>query len=122
MDKLLVTKDIFNALEELKQKDKYINFKDKNKNLLKTKVLNYHHDTKTNTKFKWSGDLLSLNEINCTDMAVALLVGYELIKTKDEILIEKYNYFQSRVKDHDKASGIEIALEILGIKVKGINS
>ena len=56
------------------------------------------------------------------EFAKAILIGYELDKTPEEKLADLYNELDKRDRfDYAYGCGIDAALNILDIKVKGIN-
>lgn len=74
-------------------------------------------------KFRWTLDIyLPLNQISNWQMSQILINGYEVEKTPEEKLISVYNH-QTENKFHDNAfnNGVIATLEILNIKIKGIN-
>lgn len=101
----------------------------------KEEVLKTHADISINKNGKWiGGNFQYLNELSLEQMAIALYVGYEVEETPEEKLLnvwqstwDEYNRitdFQNRPGggyENGFAKGIEKAIDILGIQIKGIN-
>lgn len=105
--KLIVDRDVYEALETLKKI-----YGNDDKCLIKL------HSTEA----KWEGIFNSLNKLGTYEFAKAVLIGYELDKTPEEKLADLYNELDKKDRfDYAYGCGIDAALNILDIKVKGIN-
>lgn len=105
--KLKVDKDVYEALETVK------------------KI--YENDAKFlielhSIEVKWEGRFASLNKLGAYEFAKAMLIGYEVEKTPEEKLADLYIKLDKKDRfDYAYGRGIDAALNILDIKVKGIN-
>lgn len=80
----------------------------------------------------WSGTRSPLNEVGLDDLIKALYIGYTIEQTIEEQLLERYKKHNepkhsgrtelSDVYDKGVANGIYETLDIIGMKVKGINA
>ena len=114
MDKIILTKRQAVALEKALEN-----------NFTKEIVLKTHVSVHLKDDGKWKGDNYQyLNQLSIEQMAIALYVGYELEKTKEEIILETYEYcngFNDEKLRNFYKRGIYDLLNILDMKVKGIN-
>lgn len=65
-----------------------------------------------------------LNKLNALDLARALLIGYEVEETPEEMLLDMYKYRTASRTDREHSvvrETIYSVLEIIGMKVPGIN-
>lgn len=83
------------------------------------KILKYH----SNLSYPWKGKTIEpLNKLSLEDMAKCLIIGYEVEKTPEEKLADLYIKLDKKDRfDYAYGRGIDAALNILDIKVKGIN-
>lgn len=68
----------------------------------------------------------SLKDVTPLQLSKILIYGYEVEKTPEEKLLDRYNYYRRSARKSDYSRGvvvgIEMALTRLGIEVKGITS
>ena len=75
----------------------------------------------------WTGNAEDVNDLSLSDLATALINGYEVEMTPHEVIAVKYNTSQDDYVynqcPHSKgfAEGIEFTLNTLGITTKGVN-
>lgn len=78
----------------------------------------------------WSGNRLPLNDIGLDTLIRALYIGYTIEQTVEEQLLEMYEEAYNHAKtSHEtqdwwsgRMDGISTSLDIIGMKVKGINA
>lgn len=114
-EKIKLTKEQSNGLEVIK------------------KLYSIDNILKTHAKANegaWTGNAEDVNDLSLSDLATALINGYEVEMTADEIIIKDYN---NALKSRNEATsiyremffdgyllGVESTLETLGIDVEGI--
>lgn len=92
--------------------EKYNNKDNKGEVYLNIKSIGYEsEDTATILGYLDDNSLLS-----------ALINGYEIAKTPEDKLRYYYRSLDMRSREADEAYGINTALDILGIKIEGINA
>ena len=113
MDKIILSKRVAVALEKALSN----NFN--NKGI----VLKTHADILFNEDLSsWKGENYKhLNELSLEDMAIALYVGYQVEESPEEKLLNLYGYYIENSDNGIEEDVIETVLEILGIKIEGIN-
>ena len=80
MGKIKLNKDVFDALESIKE----INFfYEKESGFLVDEILEFH------VRSKWVSYQKELNKISAKDLATALLIGYELIESPEDVIKDK---------------------------------
>lgn len=72
-----------------------------------------------------------LNEVDVVKLALSLYVGFDVEKSKEDMLVEMYQGYEERgiaSKDgeeqrycHYVCQGIRLTLDTLGLKIQGIN-
>ena len=108
MEKFKVDKKTFDALEK---------WKEKRINPFKTAM-----ELKSKGSVFISNDFLPLNNLDMEQLAKCLIVGYELKETPEEKLLNLYKMDSSNEYENGIDRGIKMTLDILNIKIKGINS
>lgn len=110
---ITISKEVAHALEIVK--------KEQNNNF--QTIVEYHMD-----KFpEWSSELTPLNALSLDSMIRALYIGYEVEKTPEEKVKELYNNYGPNSRDEQYYAdervqmGIRQTLNVLGMKVEGIN-
>jgi hypothetical protein len=109
---ITVSKNVAEALDKVKE-DHVNNFE---------RIVEYHMD-----KFpEWSYELTPLNSLSLDSMIRALYIGYEIEKTPEEKVKELYGSYHVGAMsgeryDEGAQDAIERMLEIIGMKVEGIN-
>ena len=112
MEKIILSKRVAVALE-----------KALSNNLNNKEVILKIHSDVCNYDYKdWSGgNFQYLNELSLEQMAIALYVGYQVEETPEEKLLNLYGYYIENSDNGIEEDVIETVLEILGIKIEGIN-
>lgn len=116
MDKIKVSREVFEALESTK------NWADRDNSLIRHAF---------NKSFKCKREVL--NHITTIDIAKMVLFGYEVKETPEERLAILYNSppkyltmgrdkYASAAIEKSYREGIEIALKLMEIEVKGIHT
>ena len=95
----------------------------KGSNTSMTEEIEFHISVREGYGNRWLNRYDSLNELTIEEFTIAVLVGYEVKKTPEEELYQYYTTHNNSFYQTDKtmAKGIKKALEILDIKVEGIN-
>ncbi|ATF13546.1 hypothetical protein A616_16650 [Brevibacillus brevis X23] len=80
----------------------------------------------------WLDKASGLNDMSFNDLAKALIIGYEVELQPEDKLIEVYNKYLNdglqqwhpiaQERHHLICQGINIAVDTLGLKIKGINT
>lgn len=84
-----------------------------------------HSQTFIITRERWLEDLEPLNDLSLDDMIRAVYFGYEIKRTPEQQLLYEFERAETRYEAHHQAvafrTGLQIAAEILGQKVVGVN-
>ena len=120
MQKIKVNKDIFEALNFIFEEDNFEVFKKVNGELNKNSFL-IAHSKVLEDGFSWTDKVSAINEIGLYELSLILEHGYELEKNPIDDLVALYKESNLSIVDQAFNDGIEYTLEVLGIKVKGIN-
>jgi hypothetical protein len=99
---VLVTKEVAEALDRLKEK--YSN----------DDILTAHSQYG-----KWEGPSSAVNDLSLMDMATALIAGYIVEKTAIEHIQEYYNAPSTSLSER---TAVRIVLNNLGTKIEGVNA
>lgn len=71
---------------------------------------------------RWGAPCDVLNDMELDTLIRAFYIGYEVEQTVEEKLREQYrNWSEDHGFDHAAKCGMETTLDIIGMKVKGIN-
>jgi len=84
-----------------------------------------HSQTFIITRERWLGELDPLNDLTMDDMIRALYFDYEVVKTPEELLLQEFENAEVRFGAHSSVvyrTGLQIAADILGHEVVGINA
>lgn len=83
-----------------------------------------HSKTFIITSERWLGELDPLNDLSLDDMIRAIYYGYEIARTPEEQLLQEFEQAEARYGADSVAfkTGLQIAAEILGHKVAGVNA
>lgn len=83
-----------------------------------------HSKTFIITRERWLGELDPLNYLSMDEMIRAIYFGYEILRTPEEQLLQEFEQAESRYGSESVAfkTGLQIAAEILGHKVQGVNA
>lgn len=84
-----------------------------------------HSQTFIITRERWLGELDPLNDLTMDDMIRALYFDYEVVKTPEELLLQEFENAEVRFGAHSGVAfrtGLQIAAEIFGHKVEGVNA
>lgn len=87
-------------------------------------VVLHHSSTFIVTKERWLGELDPLNDLSMDDMIRAIYFGYDIARTPEEQLLQEFEQAEARYGADSVAfkTGLQIAAEILGHKVAGVNA
>lgn len=111
-EKLKVSREVANGLEVIK------------------KLYSIDNILKTQAKADegaWIGTAEYVNDLSLSDLATALIVGYEVEMTPHEVIAAEYVTSQqdwvnnAHIHSKDFVEGIEFTLNTLGMTVKGVN-
>lgn len=84
-----------------------------------------HSQTFIITRERWLGELDPLNDLSMDEMIRALYFGYEIAKTPEELLLQEFEQAEARYGADSAAifrTGLQLAAEIFGHKVVGVNA
>lgn len=83
-----------------------------------------HSQTFIITRERWLGELDPLNDLSMDEMIRAIYFGYEIARTPEEQLLQEFEQAEARYGSESVAfkTGLQIAAEILGHKVQGVNA
>lgn len=83
-----------------------------------------HSKTFIITRERWLGELDPLNDLSMDDMIRAIYYGYEIARTPEEQLLQEFEQAEARYGVDSVAfrTGLQMAAEILGHKVAGVNA
>jgi hypothetical protein len=117
MDKVVLKKDVAEAIE------RWLRMNDGNKDML----LRFHAD-----KGDWEFGFQAFNTIDLMTMASALINGYEVEKSPEDKVRERFDYCYKQWQTagdapyrryyHGKVVGVQQTLDLLGIKITGVNA
>ncbi|MEC0239466.1 hypothetical protein P4H66_06300 [Paenibacillus dokdonensis] len=88
-------------------------------------IVLHHSSTFIVTRERWRDELDPLNVLSMDEMIRALYFGFEAVKTPEELLIQEFENAEARFGAHSGVAfrtGLQIATDILGHKVVGINA
>ncbi|MGG3504709.1 hypothetical protein ABES58_04410 [Paenibacillus lautus] len=73
---------------------------------------------------RWKDKLGPLNDLSMDDMIRAIYFGYEIVRTPEEQLLQEFEQAEARYGADSVPfkTGLQIAAEILGYKVAGVNA
>ena len=107
MEKVKVSKEVFEALENVQN------------------TFDFDAIMRINCGGGFSSEkYIVLNDLSSESVAKLLILGYELEETPEEKLSKHYDVMKKHIVDpfdHGYVAGIESAIRMLGIKIKGIN-
>lgn len=89
-------------------------------NLFASEVVATHARLLTDDNDSWSGRYEPLNRLKLDEVIRALYIGYEVEQTPEEKVFEYYKYKLSHSPTGRDTT--QHVLDLLGIKIKGINS
>ncbi|MGG4090613.1 hypothetical protein [Paenibacillus lautus] len=83
-----------------------------------------HSATFIITQNRWKDALDPLNDLTMDEMIRALYFGYEIARTPEEQLLQEFEQAEGRYGADSIAfrTGLQMAVEILGHKVQGVNA
>ncbi|GIP25524.1 hypothetical protein J23TS9_06540 [Paenibacillus sp. J23TS9] len=87
-------------------------------------IVLHHSSTFIVTRERWLDALDPLNDLSMDEMIRALYFGFEAVKTPDELLLQEFENAEARFGAHSGVAfrtGLQIAADILGHKVEGVN-
>ncbi|MPY20680.1 hypothetical protein [Paenibacillus glucanolyticus] len=88
-------------------------------------IVLHHSSTFIVTKERWLGELDPLNDLSMDDMIRAIYFGYEIARTPEEQLLQEFEQAEARYGAQSAAvfrTGLQLAAEIFGHKVVGVNA
>ncbi|MFK4167659.1 hypothetical protein ACI2LM_15580 [Paenibacillus lautus] len=76
------------------------------------------------TRERWRDELDPLNDLSMDEMIRAIYFGYEIARTPEEKLLQEFEQAEARFGADSMAfkTGLQMAAEILGHKVAGVNA
>lgn len=71
----------------------------------------------------WGRDLSVIDSLSLDELARALYVGYEIEKTQEERYEDVREAYRNAIalENYDERHAIEFTLDLLGIKIEGVN-
>lgn len=121
MEKVKISREVAEAIEYLLNHEHY--------GYTKEKLLVAHAGMEKYPKRNWSG-ANPLNDIGLLVLAGILVNGYEIEKTPEDILLKEYKSMDGACTPKtefgksaiERRKGFLTALNILGVKVEGVNA
>ncbi|WP_060210224.1 hypothetical protein [Sporosarcina koreensis] len=104
-EKITVTREVAEALAECER------------NYISTDITLLLHAQRGLT-----GKYAPLQTLTIGDLAAAMINGYEVEKTPEEMVREYYGEYDGTYGDIYRRRGIRTTLDMLGIKVEGVNA
>lgn len=92
---------------------------------LADEIVLLHSQTIIITHERWKEDLEPLNDLTMDELIRALYFGYEIAKTPEELLLQEFQQAEARYGADSAAifrTGLQLAAEIFGHKVVGVNA
>lgn len=116
MEKIMVTKEVAEAIEYLRES--YEEYRD-DSNFIKSHVM----CVTSVSEARWGRNVMVLNDVDIVTFAKIVLIGYEVEKTPEEIIKEKYEEL-SDYEPLDRAckDSFRFVLDTLGIHIEGVNA
>lgn len=88
-------------------------------------IILLHSQTIIITHERWKEDLEPLNDLTMDELIRALYFGYEIAKTPEELLLQEFEQAEARYGAQSASvfrTGLQLAAEIFGHKVAGVNA
>ncbi|MCY8348063.1 hypothetical protein MOC74_21910 [Bacillus haynesii] len=79
-------------------------------------ILEYHATS------QWSNEYTPLNSLHTIILAAALINGYEVEKTPEEKVREYYESYGGSPSAMERKEAVQDTLDLLGIKIEGVNA
>lgn len=91
---------------------------------LADEIVLLHSQTIIITHERWKEELEPLNDLTMDEMICALYFGYEITRTPEEQLLQEFEQAEARYGSDSVAfrTGLQMAAEIFGHKVAGVNA